>query len=280
MFASLTLPGIAMYYNIPMTYDERYSRNIGIISATNQEKIKSTHVAVAGCGGDGGLIAIMLARLGIGSFTLADPETFGIENINRQAGSTTQTVGKNKAETIADQIKLINPEAGLKIYPEGLTAENVRPFVSEADIVIDEMEYTMHHLGVMLAREARQQGKVNVMGLNVGFGCLLTSFNPNGTTLEEYLGIDPEMDIKEVDSAEVPLERWVPKIPKYIDMDVFQKVANGEISAPTVSPGVALAAGYTVTEIYNHITGHQEPIWAPKVLWADALEHKVEIINS
>ena len=47
-------------------------------------------------GGVGGVHLLTLARLGIGSFSLADPDAFERDNLNRQSGALVSTLGATK----------------------------------------------------------------------------------------------------------------------------------------------------------------------------------------
>jgi len=254
-------------------------RNRGIITDEEQERLRRATVAIAGCGGDGGQLAEALARMGVRRFRLAEPEDFSHENLNRQAGCYHSTLGRNKAEVIAERILDINPDAVVRVLPGGLNEENVLTFVGGAAIVVDEMEYTQHQLAVMLAREARGANIPNVMALNVAFGCLVTSFVRGGLTVEEYLGLNPEAPLDEIASTPVSLGRWVPRFPEYADHDVVVRVATGEIPAPSVAVGVLMAAAHAAFEVVNYLSFRREPLTAPRVFWADAQEMKSEILT-
>lgn len=257
----------------------RFSRNLGFITAAEQHRLADATVCVAGAGGDGGQLAIALARLGIGTLRLADPETFEVENINRQAGSAQSTVGWNKAEVVSELIRDINPDASVVVLPEGITADNVDAFVAGADVVVDEMEYTRHWLAVSVARAARRHGVPDVMGLNIGFGCCVTSFVPGGRTVERHLGLDETADIEEIAAAHVSLRRWIPRLPRYADLAVLGLVEGRRISAPSVVVGVDLAAGATATEVLNHLIRRRAPVTAPRYLWFDAMEGRGRVIR-
>lgn len=256
-------------------------RNRGIITATEQERLSDSIVAIAGCGGDGGQLAETLARMGVRHFRLADPETFSVENLNRQAGCYYSTLGRNKAEVIGSRIQDIAPDAEISLFTEGVTEQNLFSFLAGASVVVDEMEYTQHHLAVRLAREARLLCLPNVMAMNVAFGCLVTSFmwDRRSITVEEFLGLDPNAPLREIADQAVPLERWIPRLPSYADMEVVAKVAAGEMAAPSVAPGVQLAAGYAAFEVMNYLCPRCEPVTAPRVFWADAQEMSSGILT-
>jgi tRNA A37 threonylcarbamoyladenosine dehydratase len=51
---------------------DRYQRNMNALSPEENQSLKNFHVVVVGCGGLGGYIIEMLARLGIGTLTVID----------------------------------------------------------------------------------------------------------------------------------------------------------------------------------------------------------------
>lgn len=263
-----------------MTYAERFTRNRGFISATEQARLAAAVVGIAGAGGDGGHAALTLARLGVQRFRLADPEDFELENTNRQAGCNVESIGRNKAMTVAAAIRLINPEASVDVFEAGVTADNVAGFVAGCDAVLDETEYTQPAVGVMIAQVARVQQVPVLMALNIGFGCLVTTFAPRSPwTLERYLGLPADIAPDSVKATDVPLWRWVPRLPAYAHESVLRAVQAGEIATPSVAPGVALAAGVLATETFNCLTRRRRPVLAPRAWCLDALERRAGYIR-
>ncbi len=65
-------------------------------------------VAVAGLGGLGSNIAVMLARSGIGKLLLVDFDVVDVTNLNRQMYFIPQ-LGKPKAEALPELLGQINP---------------------------------------------------------------------------------------------------------------------------------------------------------------------------
>jgi molybdopterin/thiamine biosynthesis adenylyltransferase len=255
------------------------SRNWGFITADEQQKLNSVKVSVAGAGGDGGLVAEHLARLGVRRFALADPEIFEPENANRQNGCDVSTMGRNKAAVIGDIIQRINPAAEVMIYPHGIALDNIEEFVDGAGLVVDETEYTRPQLSLMIARAARPRKIPVVSGVNVGFGAMVTSFLPGHMTLEKYLGLPPDITIEEASTVDLPLRRWVVRLPSYGEEHGLRLIATGTVPAPSVAPGVALASGLVVTEAFNAITGRRQPITAPRTLYFDAMERRMRVVR-
>ena len=73
-----------------------------------QEKLRAAKVAVAGLGGLGSNIAVMLARSGIGKLLLVDFDVVDVTNLNRQMYFIPQ-LGKPKTEALAELLVQINP---------------------------------------------------------------------------------------------------------------------------------------------------------------------------
>lgn len=84
-----------------------FSRNVGILESTVMLQKKAVFV---GCGSVGSLVAVELAKAGVGNFMLIDNDVFGYHNICRhQCGI--YDVGRFKTDALADRIFQINPYA-------------------------------------------------------------------------------------------------------------------------------------------------------------------------
>lgn len=64
-------------------------------------RLLQTRVFVLGCGGLGGHVASLLARLGVGGLRLCDSDIFEESNLNRQYFCTESTLGQPKAVATA-----------------------------------------------------------------------------------------------------------------------------------------------------------------------------------
>jgi tRNA threonylcarbamoyladenosine dehydratase len=239
-----------------------FERNIGFISEKDQEKISKLSVAIAGAGGDGGLLAERLVRFGIGKIVLADPEIFEVQNINRQFASNSESMGKNKAETVAKELKLINPKLKIKVYNKGINEKNVTEFVQEADIIVDEIEYSFPEISVILAKEARSQNKYVFMGANVGWGASAFCFSPKGMSFEEYF----EYDL--VKKTINPL-KYLDGIPKYFSKKLLTEVLEGEVPMPSLSSSVGLVASIVSSQIILFAIKKKKPVLVPQILFFD-----------
>lgn len=81
--------------------DSRYARNVPALSEAECELLRRKRVLVVGCGGLGGHLIDMLARIGIGSLRVVDGDAFEPSNLNRQLLSEVSLLGVGKAQTAA-----------------------------------------------------------------------------------------------------------------------------------------------------------------------------------
>ena len=119
--------------------DIRYLRN-GIFDDDEQEMLKAKKVAVIGCGGLGGYVIEMLARLGIGHLVICDGDAFDETNLNRQILSMESNIGSNKALEAAKRVLEINSLVRMTVHDEKLTVRNGRSIIEGCDVVIDALD--------------------------------------------------------------------------------------------------------------------------------------------
>ena len=72
-------------------------------------RLRALHVLVVGLGGVGAYAAEMLCRAGIGEMTIVDADCVEETNLNRQLLALTTTIGRPKAEVMAERLLQINP---------------------------------------------------------------------------------------------------------------------------------------------------------------------------
>jgi len=248
-----------------MERNELFARNKGLVSSEDQQRLWETCILIAGTGGDGGLLSERLARTGIGHLILADPEAFEPNNINRQYGANRLTIGVNKAIAVAKELALINPSMKITVCTEGVTAENVTGLVRQADLVVDEIEYTMPATSVLLHRTARQQGKHVFMGANIGWGASIFCFPPEGQTFEQHFSYNEE-------NGTINPLAYMREKPSYITSDFADEVLAGIVSMPAVAASVSLTAAILASEITWFITGKRKPVTVPQFISIDLFD--------
>ncbi len=170
-------------------YGHAFHRNIGIINSTEQEQLRNACVAIPGMGGIGSAAVAALARTGVGNFRIADFGEYRLVNTNRQYGAATHTMGRNKAEVMAEIITSINPEATVSIFTEPITDFNIDDFLMGADIVVDGLDFFMPDTRSLLYSKARSFGLSVVLATQIGFTATLHVFSPGGMTFDDFFQI-------------------------------------------------------------------------------------------
>jgi len=118
----------------------RYQRNINSISLSEQIKLLKSKVAVIGCGGLGGNVIELLARIGIGQLNLVDGDKFVDSNINRQRFCNEKSIGKNKVDMVTDALKNINSSLEVKTYYQFIDSDNLSTILDGVNITIDALD--------------------------------------------------------------------------------------------------------------------------------------------
>jgi len=109
-------------------------RNAHALTSDEQKTLKDAQVVVCGCGGLGGQVIENLVRIGVGNLTLFDPDVFSSSNLNRQLGALSETLGRNKAEVLAERVGRIHDLCRVKTFQKDFRmAKNFQG----ADVVVD-----------------------------------------------------------------------------------------------------------------------------------------------
>lgn len=118
----------------------RYIKNQNMLTEAENSSLRNCKVAVVGCGGLGGFIIEMLARLGIGHLTVIDGDVFDVSNLNRQLFSTPENLGEFKALEATKRVGNINPDVEVRAVNLFLTNENAVELLGGHDVVCDALD--------------------------------------------------------------------------------------------------------------------------------------------
>lgn len=136
-----------------------------LVKADGIEKLKKANILVVGLGGVGSFAAEFIARAGVGKMTIIDGDVFDITNINRQLPALHSTVGKPKAEVLAERLKDINPELQLTVLTEFLSPERAFEIISpEFDYVLDCIDSITPKINLILSARAKKVKLISSMG--------------------------------------------------------------------------------------------------------------------
>ena len=164
----------------------RYVRNREVISVQEQLELALSRVVVIGLGGLGGQIVLLLARVGLGHLVVVDCDVFDETNLNRQALSSIDTIGKSKSEVAAATLTSINPGVEVTSIQARIEAATVETILGGSNVVVDALDNIPDRM--LLGEAAKDLGIPLVHGAIAGFeGQLMTVF-PKDNGLQQLYG--------------------------------------------------------------------------------------------
>jgi molybdopterin/thiamine biosynthesis adenylyltransferase len=254
------------------TYDLAFSRNIGWVTQDEQQTLHRKRVAIAGMGGVGGSHLLTLTRLGIGSFHLADFDTFELANFNRQAGATLATIGRSKVEVLAQQARDINPELDIKTFPQGVTRENLGSFLEGVDVYVDGLDFFTLHIrrAVFAACTATKIPAITAAPL--GMGTALLNFLPGQMNFEEYFCLEGQAEEEQLLRFLLGLSPAMLQRGYLVDKSAVDFAHH---RGPSTAMACELCAGVAATQVLKLLLGRGKVIAAPRGLHFDAYRNKL-----
>ncbi len=122
-----------------MSWTERTELLLGEQKA---DMLRGSHVLVVGLGGVGAYAAEMICRGGVGRMTIADADVVAESNINRQLVALHSTLGRSKAEVLAERLRDINPALQLTVIEGYIKDEATWELLDSApfDYVVDAID--------------------------------------------------------------------------------------------------------------------------------------------
>jgi molybdopterin/thiamine biosynthesis adenylyltransferase len=118
---------------------ERYARHIVLreVGGPGQLALKEAAVLVIGAGGLGAPALMYLAAAGIGTLGVVDDDHVSLSNLQRQIIHTTRDIGRQKADSAAEQIYALNPHVRFEAHTRRLDARNAMALIGGYDLVLD-----------------------------------------------------------------------------------------------------------------------------------------------
>ena len=226
---------------------ERYQRNLGVISPSEQTKLLQSKVVIIGAGGLGGTVLELLTRMGIGELIIADKDLIVDSNLNRQILSNETTLGQNKAEVAVRRVKEINSSIEITGHSVFIDSDNVKKIIKGAEVVVDALDNLPTRF--ILQKACRDLNIPLVHGAIAGFNGQLTTIFPQDKGLELIYGSD---------------------------RDLPEHGSEVTLGAPTVTP--ALIASLEAQEVIK-ILLKRGKLFRNKLLYLDIEEGTVEILN-
>ncbi len=119
------------------------------------EAVAGACVGVAGLGGLGSHIAVLLARTGVGRLILADYDVVDPSNLNRQHYGI-RHLGMPKTDALAEQLADINPFITVETHTIRVAADNAAALFGECQVVceaFDDPACKAELVGALLAQD-------------------------------------------------------------------------------------------------------------------------------
>lgn len=227
----------------PFAYATFTTRNIGFVSAQEQERLRDARIFVCGVGGMGGAAFMALVRAGIGHFVIADIDCFETSNLNRQVFATAATLGLGKAEAAAQAARQINPQIAIEV----LGAEwidQLPAIAARCAVLVNGMDDIA--AGVQLYREAKRASATVIDAYMSPLPSVIV-VRPNDPRPEKRLGF-PTLgkDWRAIDEAdrraamlcEVEHVMLHSRSRHHVDLAIAAEVAAGRRSRMSFAPMV------------------------------------------
>jgi molybdopterin/thiamine biosynthesis adenylyltransferase len=235
---------------IGMGYWEIISRQMSIVTKSQQTRFKDAHIAVIGCGGIGGSAIEMLARMGVGKLTIIDKDSFDMSNLNRQLMSSTAALNKPKSIVTKEKISNINPYVEVIAFNEELNKDNIDKVLDGSDIIVDALDNLASR--VLISRYAKDNDIPFIHGAIHGTMGQLSVFTNETKSYEEMFQL--------------------PSLNNYLNEKTIQSLNNlAQELPPVIGPIPNIIGALEAFEAFKIITEIGEITLAPKILKLDLL---------
>lgn len=158
----------------------RFDRIGRLVGDEGMSRLFGARVAVIGLGGVGSYAAEALVRSGIGCIDLVDFDLVCITNSNRQLQAMKGTIGKSKAEVLAERLAMVNPKAQVNavqfFYNDRTSEKLLHPPDQKLDFVVDAIDNvtakchllaTCRELGIPVVTSTGASGRFDPTAIRV-----------------------------------------------------------------------------------------------------------------
>lgn len=253
-------------------YDQAFSRNLGWVTAAEQQRLRRARVAIAGLGGVGGFHLLTLARLGIGRFVIADLDTFEVANFNRQAGATVSSLCRPKVEVLAEMARDVDPEIELSLFPDGVSRDNLDTFFSGVDLYVDGLDFFAFDAREQVFAYCAAHRIPAITVAPIGMSAALLNFLPGGVTFEDYFQVAGQPELEKA------IRFMVGLTPALLHRHYLADQTRVDLRArkgPSTPMACMLCAGVAGTEALKILLGRGKVWAAPYAIQFDAYRNKL-----
>ena len=144
---------------------DQFIRTRMLIGDDPIQRLQKAKIAVFGVGGVGGFCVEALARSGVGVLDLYDDDTVSESNLNRQIAALHSTIGRPKAEVLAERVRDINPACQVRAIRMFYLPENADTVdLQQYDYVIDCIDTVTAKLDLIQRCTALNVPIISAMG--------------------------------------------------------------------------------------------------------------------
>lgn len=255
-------------------YNQLISRNIGLVSYEQQERIRKTPIAILGVGGLGGPIAEQLVRSGCENIVICDNEKFDYTNLNRQIVRL-DDIGKEKVKVTKKLLITINPDVHIQTFTS-ISLSNINKIfegVKIGTLTLDD-PFTL----IMITRWCRNKNVdlIESYGMPVLWAWWITE---NSTDYEEVYNLNTHKfsleELKKKEDLNIVFHNSIvnkighlPGIPTLYNQEegAWERLSSGKCPFFSMAPFIRLTASYMAYEIiFSGILGVKQKILAPQI---------------
>jgi molybdopterin/thiamine biosynthesis adenylyltransferase len=215
---------------------------------------------------------LTLARLGVEKFNTADIDTFEIANLNRQAGASLSAMGRPKVDVLAEMARDINPESDIRVFPGGVSEQNLAEFFRDADLYVDGLDFFAFDARERVFDYCARQGIPAITVAPLGMSAALLNFLPGGMSFEDYFQLAGKPELEKavrllVGLAPALLHRHYLADKSRVDL----KARKG----PSTIMACQLCAGVAASEALKILLGRGKVWAAPHGIQFDGYRNKL-----
>jgi sulfur carrier protein ThiS adenylyltransferase len=166
----------------------------GYYTKEQYERIRTVRIGIAGAGGLGSNIALILTRSGFRNFEILDFDAITAANLNRQQYYLNE-IGDSKVIRLREHIQKINPAVNIVIHKTRLTVENHGSFFNNADILFEAFD-TVESKKLLLENFGNS-GKIIIMGSGMAGIKTAAAIKIRKAGSKHYIVGDETSDVRE-----------------------------------------------------------------------------------
>ena len=112
-----------------------YDRQVRAFGPAMQAMLQNLHVGVVGAGGTGSAVIEQLTRLGVGTLSIFDGDTFEVSNVNRLYGSGAADEGLPKVQIAVRNVAHVGVGTTVRPHPTHITEPETARAMRDCDLI-------------------------------------------------------------------------------------------------------------------------------------------------